>query len=89
MKKLRVPSGLQQSNNQNAADNSLSLILWRLRVHYRVSLNPLLNHILSNIDPGYSFTFCLIIIIWLYSPSRALASPLGLRNNKLLTGLDC
>jgi hypothetical protein len=31
----------------------------------------------------------LIIIVWLYSPSRALASPLGLRNNKLFTGLDC
>jgi dolichol kinase len=31
----------------------------------------------------------IIIIIWLYSPSQALASPLGFRNNNLSTGLDC
>jgi hypothetical protein len=31
----------------------------------------------------------IIIIIWLYSPNRALTSPLGFRNNNLFTGLDC
>jgi hypothetical protein len=31
----------------------------------------------------------IIIIICLYSPIRALASPLGFANNNPFTGLDC
>jgi hypothetical protein len=31
----------------------------------------------------------LIIVIWLYIPNRALASPMGFLNNNLFTGLDC
>jgi hypothetical protein len=31
----------------------------------------------------------IIIIIWLYSPILALASPLGFANNNIFTGLDC
>jgi hypothetical protein len=40
------------------------------------------------LNPNIPAKLLVIIITWLYSPIRALASPLGFLNNNLFTGLD-